>query len=163
MILYSTLCSLNYTATLMIQLTRNGVSYYSLVCLYCLSGWRCEFLMILFPSQVCLVMEYAEGGSLYNGKSTCCNREQHSYITNHGNCSTLLVAKWTQPCTDMRSSPVQLTLPLFACSSLVQFLYKLVFPQWHAALSLHERSKWTWEIVMCDIQQYAVIVYNMSH
>lgn len=25
--------------------------------------------MIVFTSQVCLVMEYAEGGSLYNGKS----------------------------------------------------------------------------------------------
>lgn len=24
-----------------------------------------------FPTQVCLVMEYAEGGSLYNGESIC--------------------------------------------------------------------------------------------
>lgn len=61
-------------------------------------------------------MEYAEGGSLYNGESTCCAGEQHCYIATDDVCSTLLVVLWTQPCTDMRSSPVQLTLPLFACS-----------------------------------------------
>lgn len=27
---------------------------------------------MFFSPQVCLVMEYAEGGSLYNGKSTFC-------------------------------------------------------------------------------------------
>lgn len=49
--------------------------------------------MILFSTQVCLVMEYAEGGSLYNGESTCCTREQCCYIADDGICSTLLVVK----------------------------------------------------------------------
>lgn len=49
--------------------------------------------MIFFQFQVCLVMEYAEGGSLYNGESTCSTREQHCYVTDDSICSTLLVVK----------------------------------------------------------------------
>lgn len=38
---------------------------------------RIFYLFLFFPVQVCLVMEYAEGGSLYNGESRSCTTEQH--------------------------------------------------------------------------------------
>lgn len=69
--------------------------------------------MVFFPPQVCLVMEYAEGGSLYNGESICFNRKHYGCVT----CYTIYFALLVMNTALDRHSPVELILQLFARSA----------------------------------------------
>lgn len=88
-----------------VQMETTGLT--GLVCSACV----CEVLMRCVLAQVCLVMEYAEGGSLYNGETTCslmspvtaCPPRCLSSHENHLSRFTFLLFAWSDICPLLHS------------------------------------------------------------